>query len=123
VQLADDAVWYSGKTISKWVKDQLWIVLSVSGDRVVIDKSTNGKYSVCSPVAEKYLKLIERPFAPYKVKITASLLNYRQEPNNDSKINGTIKKNGVYTIIEEKNGWGKLKSGAGWINLSYTTKV
>ena len=28
-----------------------------------------------------------------------------------------------YTISEESNGWGKLKSGVGWINLKYTKKV
>ena len=29
----------------------------------------------------------------------------------------------LYTIVDEKDGWGKLKSGAGWISLKYTTKV
>ena len=29
---------------------------------------------------------------------------------------------GIYTIIEEHNGYGRLKSGAGWIQLSKTTK-
>ena len=28
-----------------------------------------------------------------------------------------------YTIEEEKNGWGRLKSEIGWINLKYTVKV
>ena len=26
-------------------------------------------------------------------------------------------------LLEERNGWGKLKSGAGWINLNYTRKL
>jgi len=39
------------------------------------------------------------------------------------KINGQIRKNEVYSIVDEKNGWGKLKSGAGWINLKYVKKV
>lgn len=30
----------------------------------------------------------------------------------------TLKKGEAYTIIEEKDGWGKLKSGAGWINVN-----
>lgn len=34
-----------------------------------------------------------------------------------------IHKNEVYTIVAENNGWGKLKSGAGWINLSYTKRT
>ena len=37
----------------------------------------------------------------------------------------TVKRNEVYTIVGEENGWGKLKSGAGWISLSskYVTKI
>lgn len=34
-----------------------------------------------------------------------------------------IKDKGVYTIVEEKNGYGKLKSGLGWIKLSDVKKV
>ena len=30
---------------------------------------------------------------------------------------------GVYTIVEERNGYGKLKSGAGWLKLSAVAKV
>ena len=30
---------------------------------------------------------------------------------------------GIYTIVEEKSGYGKLKSGAGWIQLSKTKKM
>jgi N-acetylmuramoyl-L-alanine amidase len=33
-----------------------------------------------------------------------------------------VKKNGVYTIVAESNGWGKLKSGAGWIDLKQTKR-
>ena len=30
---------------------------------------------------------------------------------------------GVYTIVQTSGNWGKLKSGAGWICLDYTTRV
>lgn len=36
---------------------------------------------------------------------------------------------GVYTIVEVKSGkgstagWGRLKSGAGWISLDYTVRI
>ena len=59
----------------------------------------------------------------YRVRITADSLNVRKEPNATAKITTTVAKGNVFTIVEEKNGWGKLKSGAGWINLSYTTKL
>lgn len=59
----------------------------------------------------------------YKVKITANVLNVRAGAGATYKINTTVKKNQVFTIVETKNGWGKLKSGAGWIDLSYATKL
>lgn len=59
----------------------------------------------------------------YKVKITASVLNVRKGAGANYDISTTVKKNEVYTIVEEKNGFGKLKSGAGWISLSYTSKI
>lgn len=59
----------------------------------------------------------------YKVKVTADVLNIRAGAGTNFKINGAIKDKGVYTIIAENNGWGKLKSGAGWISLAYTEKV
>ena len=36
---------------------------------------------------------------------------------------GMIGSAGIYTITEDKNGMGRLKSGQGWINLSGTTKL
>ena len=59
----------------------------------------------------------------YVVRITASALNVRSGPGTSYKINTVVKKNEAFTILEEKNGWGKLKSGAGWIYLKYTKRV
>lgn len=59
---------------------------------------------------------------PYLVQITASVLNVRKGPGTGYAIATTVKQGGVYTIVEESNGWGKLKSGAGWISLAYTKK-
>ena len=59
----------------------------------------------------------------YKVKITASKLNVRSSPNVNSAIVTQVKVGEVYTIIEEREGWGRLKSGAGWIALEYTKRI
>ena len=59
---------------------------------------------------------------PYRVKVTANVLNIRKGPGTSYAVTGQIKDKGVYTIVQEQNGWGKLKSGAGWISLSYTKK-
>ena len=67
-------------------------------------------------------------FSSYKVKVTASVLNIRKGAGTNYALAGAIRNGGVYTIVQESTGqgatkWGKLKSGAGWISLDYTTKV
>lgn len=66
----------------------------------------------------------ELPSVPFSVKVLIDDLNYRSDPSmNDGNIIGVTKK-GVFTIVEVSNGWGRLKSGAGWIwleNPSYVT--
>lgn len=59
----------------------------------------------------------------YLVKINCSVLNVRAGAGTGYKVNTTVKRNEVYTIVETKNNWGKLKSGAGWICLDYTKRV
>lgn len=67
-------------------------------------------------------KPIENIKELYKVKITTAVLRVRADATTNSAIVGKVYKNEVYTIIEEKNGWGKLKSGLGYICLDYTSK-
>ena len=50
--------YYSGKTIPKWVKEKNWYVLQADGERVVIDKSEDGKNAICSPVNAADLQLV-----------------------------------------------------------------
>ena len=57
----------------------------------------------------------------FTTKVTDPALNIRKGPGVSYDITGCIKDKGTYTIVEVKNSWGRLKSGAGWINLSYTT--
>lgn len=59
----------------------------------------------------------------YVVKVTASALNVRSGPGTNYQILRTIRDKGAYTIVDEKDGWGKLKSEIGWISLAYTQKI
>ncbi len=137
VKLTSDAIYTTGKAVPGWVKNKTWIVKKVNGDIVTIDKEVDGKHAINSNVKSKYLsvvetanKPVEKPvekveeFEPYKVKVTASVLNVRKGPGTNYGVSTTIKSKGVYTIVKESNEcWGKLKSGAGWINLNYTKKI
>lgn len=63
------------------------------------------------------------PFTNYVVRITATALNVRSGPGTDFGVVMTLEHGGAYTIVDEADGWGRLKSGAGWICLKYTERV
>lgn len=69
------------------------------------------------------IRTSDEAFEPYIVCITTAVLNYRTGAGTGYPIAGQVKLNERYTIVAEENGWGKLKSGAGWINLKYAKKV
>lgn len=131
VSVATDAVYYNGKDVPDWVVTTKWVVKSVSGDRAVIDKSVDGRFSINSPINVRYLTIEEKSLSPYLVEITAKgSLNIRSGPGTGNAVVGSISGdalNGIYTIVEVDNGWGLLKAYAkyrnGWISLNYTKKV
>ena len=65
----------------------------------------------------------------FKVQISISDLNIRKGPGTNYATTGKFTGKGVFTIVETKQGtgsvkgWGKLKSGAGWIALDYASRV
>ena len=61
--------------------------------------------------------------APFLVRVTADKLNVRKGPGTSYRTTTTIKDHGVYTIVAQEKNWGKLKSGAGWICLDYTSRI
>ena len=130
VKISDGATYYTGKKVPAWVTKKEWIVSEIKGDRVVIDKSTDGQNSIASPINAKFLTDVgitqtspATTFKPYIVRINVAALNIRKGPGTSYGITGCIRDRGVYTIVNESNGWGKLKSGAGWISLKYTKKI
>lgn len=91
--------------------------------RVGVAGQVTGWVDVAAVTAGSASTEVSTADASYKVKVTATALNVRKGPGTGYAITTTIRDKGVYTIVQEQDGWGKLKSGAGWIKLSYTTKV
>ncbi len=50
--------YYNGSTIPAGVKSKNWYVKQANGARVVIDRSEDGKYAICSPVNASDLQLV-----------------------------------------------------------------
>lgn len=65
----------------------------------------------------------------FKVQIDITNLNIRTGPGTNFSTTGQFTGAGVFTITETRSGegsaagWGKLKSGAGWISLGFARKI
>ena len=66
-------------------------------------------------------------FKPYAIRTTCDVLNIRSGAGTGYSVVGVIReaegRKKDYTIVEVRDGWGRLKSGAGWISLPYTEKT
>lgn len=66
---------------------------------------------------------------PFCVQVTIEDLHIRKGPGTDYKKTGRYTGKGVFTITAVKSGkgatagWGKLKSGAGWISPDFAVKI
>lgn len=91
-------------------KNKGYSVFDESGKAVYTSKATNSTSS-------------------FKVQISISDLNIRKGPGTNYATTGKFTGKGIFTIVETKQGtgstkgWGKLKSGAGWISLDYATRI
>lgn len=88
----------------------------------------NPGYSVFDENGKRVYKG-KNKFKPFEVKIEATDLNIRTGPGTIYTPTGEYTGVNILTIVEvqagpgAKAGWGRLKSGAGWISLDFATRV
>ena len=65
--------------------------------------------------------------APYMVRVSIPDLNIRRGPGTSYQKTGKFTGVGIFTVVEEKDGWGLLKAYQegrdGWISLAFTTRI
>ena len=117
VVVSKNATTYAtGQKMASWVKGQTYTVQEAKSDRCLLS-------DIVSWVFNKDLTLEGAPaFQPYIVIVDTDVLNVRTGAGVSYPIATTVKRGQAFTIVEVKDGWGKLKSGAGWISLEYTKK-
>lgn len=112
----------------KDVKSQKGAFYDLSNAKKCADK--NKGYSVFDESGKVvYTSKVTNSTGSFKVQISISDLNIRKGPGTNYAATGKFTGKGVFTIVETKQGtgsakgWGKLKSGAGWIALDYATRI
>ncbi len=93
----------------------------------------NWLYSRLGKLAAEVTKQLggspEKKSTSFKVRVNIDDLNIRKGPGTNYARTGKYTGKGVFTIIEIKSGkgsdtgWGKLKSGVGWISLDYAKRI
>lgn len=131
VKLVAGSTYVTGKTVPTWVINSTLYVREVrkNGDIVFSTQKTGAVTGVSA--ATNFIKVegtttsnsASNTFESYLVMITTSALNVRAGAGTGYKITTQVHQGELYTIVGEKNGWGRLKSGAGWISLQYTKKI
>ena len=118
------------------VRSELYYLRKVSAPALLIEVAfcddkddvkifNNNKAKIGKLIAEAIVnKTINIKPAEFKVRVKTDL-NIRSGAGTDYPVVGCIKDNGTYTITDTSGNWGKLKSGAGWINISdkYVNRV
>ena len=112
----------------KDVKSQKGAFNNLSNAKKCADE--NKGYSVFDESGKAiYTSKAANSTSSFKVQIAISDLNIRKGPGTNYATTGKFTGKGVFTIVETKQGtgsakgWGKLKSGAGWISLDYATRI
>ena len=116
------------KKVAQLIKDGGYATSFTYVDKLcsIIEKWNLTQYDVLETPAPKPSTpdtVTNFPATPFSVKVIIDDLNYRSKPSMNGTVKGQTGK-GVFTIVEVNDGWGRLKSGAGWIwleNPSYCT--
>ena len=90
---------------------------------------SNPGYTVYDSAGNAVYTSAAKSEVPYLVKVSITDLNIRKGPGTNYGKTGKFTGEGVFTITEIRSGkgstagWGRLKSGAGWISLDYCSKI
>jgi len=116
-------------------KSQLGAYTILANAKAMADKNPgyevydwNGK-QVYPEVVEGAVSGMTNADCPFLVKVSILDLNIRKGAGTNTAKTGAYTGVGDFTIVEVKdgkgsdNGWGRLKSGAGWISLDYCQRM
>lgn len=136
VSIAKNATYYSGKDVPDWVVAKNWIVAETPvGDRVVINKSVDGKHAINSPIHAKFLTVVKAD-EPWTPKV-GDIVNYNGNKHyaNANAANGSSCKGGkakitnIYQLGKSKHPYhlvrvsGKGATVYGWVDEGTFTKA
>ena len=117
VRVKESATQYAtGQALAWFVKGSIYEVTQVAGDKLLLSDIISWVW--VDDVEQVSANTVVSTTQSFLVEIICDELNIRQKADFNSKIVGIVKRGEVYTIVQEENGLGKLKSGVGYISLN-----
>ena len=102
-------------TVHRWFANKScpgnWLYERLGDVAAKVTANLNG-----TDTSDKVTQAKEYPETPFMVRVIINDLNYRSEPSMKGMVRGQTGI-GVFTIMDVRDGWGRLKSGVGWIWL------
>ena len=124
VRVKESATQYAtGQALAWFVKGSIYEVTKVAGDKLLLSDIISWVWM--DDVEKVSANTVVATDNTFLVKIICDELNIRQKADFNSKVIGVVKKDEVFTIVDQQNGLYKLKSGAGWISAGtkYVQKI
>ena len=106
----------TGQSMASFVKGSTYEVTKVDGNKLLLSDIVSRVWDYDVDKVGSTTK--SNSDNSVLVEIVCDELNIRQQADFNSKVVGTVKRGEVFTIVEEKNGLGKLKSGVGYISMN-----
>lgn len=106
----------TGQSMASFVKGSTYEVTKVDGNKLLLSDIVSWVWDYDVDKVGSTTK--SNSDNSVLVEIVCDELNIRQQADFNSKVVGTVKRGEVFTIVEEKNGLGKLKSGVGYISMN-----
>ena len=120
------------------ISDKIVGFLPISKQVEVLEILENGWYKIVWPYIAcgyAYVSNVSNHYFSYKSNLekaaakTTHIVSLKNDtevkanPQEDAETVVVLKKNAVYTIVEEQGDWGKLKDNRGWIHLNNVKKL
>ena len=115
---ATSKTWYRVRKTWKNEKSQLGAFHTLKKAKQCADQHTG--YHVYNDAGKKVYTSSK---IPYKVQPKSSNVPIRTGPAKTYSAARTFLQSGKYEIVEEKNGFGRLKNGSGWVYLKKVERV
>ena len=120
ISIIPDAIFINGNKVPEKLFSEKLFLRNIENDICTISRKDKGP--ILGTISKNYIKIYDGneipQIQPFIVQIISDNCNLYFKASKQSKILCNLNKYSLFTIINEKNGFGKIKKGSGWIDMN-----